>query len=95
MMLGDRSLVRVSQVEMALGIGRRSLQRLFERYIGVSPKWVLARYRMHDVVTALDEGYVGPLGELAAEHGWFDQAHFTRDFTRLVGVPPGEYRAGG
>ena len=91
-MLADRSLVRVGQVESACGLGTRSLQRLFARYVGVSPKWVLARYRMHDVVTALDEGYAGSLADLAATHGWFDQAHFTREFTRLVGVPPGEYR---
>jgi AraC-like DNA-binding protein len=91
-MLADRSLVRVGQVEGACGLGTRSLQRLFARYVGVSPKWVLARYRMHDVVTALDEGYAGSLADLAAQHGWFDQAHFTREFTRLVGVTPGEYR---
>jgi len=91
-MLADRSMVRVAQVEAACGLGTRSLQRLFARYVGVSPKWVLARYRMHDVVTALDGGYAGSLADLAAEHGWFDQAHFTREFTTLVGVPPGEYR---
>jgi AraC-like DNA-binding protein len=91
-MLADRSMVRVAQVEAASGLGTRSLQRLFARYVGVSPKWVLARYRMHDVVTALDEGYDGSLADLAARHGWFDQAHFTREFTNLVGVPPGEYR---
>ena len=58
-MLGDRTLVRVAQVEERCGIGTRTLQRLFEKYVGVSPKWVLSRYRMHDVVTALDEGYDG------------------------------------
>ena len=91
-MLADRTMVRVAQVEAASGLGTRSLQRLFARYVGVSPKWVLARYRMHDVVTALDGGYDGSLADLAARHGWFDQAHFTRELTTLVGVPPGEYR---
>jgi AraC-like DNA-binding protein len=89
--LDDRSLVRVAQVEERCGLGTRSLQRLFEKYVGVSPKWVLSRYRMHDVVTRLDEGYDGSLADLAAEHGWFDQAHFTREFTELVGVPPSTY----
>ncbi len=93
-MLGDRTLVRVAQVEERCGIGTRTLQRLFERYVGVSPKWVLSRYRMHDVVTALDEGYDGSLADLAAEYGWFDQAHFTREFTELIGVPPSDYVAG-
>ncbi len=91
-MLDDRSLLRVAEVEEQCGIGTRSLQRLFERYVGVTPKWVLSRYRMHDVVTDLDAGYGGSLADLAAKYGWFDQAHFTREFTDLVGVPPGAYQ---
>jgi AraC-like DNA-binding protein len=91
-MLDDRSLLRVGQVEEKCGVGTRSLQRLFERYVGVSPKWVLSRYRMHDVVTDLDAGYGGSLADLATKYGWFDQAHFTREFTDLVGVPPGAYQ---
>jgi AraC-like DNA-binding protein len=91
-MLDDRSLLRVAQVEQKCGLGTRTLQRLFERYVGVSPKWVLSRYRMHDVVTDLDAGYGGSLADLATKYGWFDQAHFTREFTDLVGVPPGTYQ---
>jgi AraC-like DNA-binding protein len=91
-MLVDRSLLRVAQVEEHCGVGTRTLQRLFERYVGVTPKWVLSRYRMHDVVTDLDAGYGGSLADLAAKYGWFDQAHFTREFTDLVGVPPGAYQ---
>ncbi len=91
-MLSDRSIVRVAQVEDRCDISARSLQRLFERYVGVSPKWVLARYRMHDAVSELDAGYDGTLADLAARYGWFDQAHFTREFRDLVGVPPSTYR---
>ena len=53
---------------------------------------MLARYRMHDAVTELDEGYAGTLTDLAHRYGWYDQAHFIRDFTALVGVTPGQYR---
>jgi AraC-like DNA-binding protein len=91
-MLDDRSLLRVAEVEEQCGVCTRTLQRLFERYVGVTPKWVLSRYRMHDVVTDLDAGYGGSLADLAAKYGWFDQAHFTREFTDLVGVPPGAYQ---
>lgn len=91
-MLGDRTLLRVDQVAERHDTSRRTLERLFARYLGVGPKWVLARYRMHDVVMELDAGYTGSLAELAAAHGWFDQAHFGRDFAAVVGVPPGQYR---
>lgn len=92
-MLSDRSLLRVEQVATRHATSRRSLERLFARWVGVGPKWVLARYRMHDVVTALDDGYDGSLADLAATYGWYDQAHFGRDFTALVGVAPRDYRA--
>jgi AraC-like DNA-binding protein len=94
-MLGDRSLLAVQEVSRRHGMSARSLQRLFLHYVGVGPKWVLARYRMHDVVTDLDAGYDGTLTDLAQRYGWYDQAHFTRDFVALVGVPPGEYRSQG
>src|SRR5699024_5738547 len=79
LMLHDRSLLRVADVEQRVGVGRRRLQRLFSYYVGVSPKWVLSRYRMHDVVAALDNGYQGLLTDLAATYGWYDQAHFIRE----------------
>ena len=74
------------------GLTVRTLQRLFTHYVGVGPKWVLARYRMHDAVADLDAGWDGTLTDLAVRYGWYDQAHFTRDFTALVGVTPGQYR---
>src|SRR5262249_61984222 len=47
-MLEDRSLIRVGQLTRRHGMSERTLQRLFRRYVGASPKWVLARYRLHD-----------------------------------------------
>ncbi|GAA4682128.1 helix-turn-helix domain-containing protein [Nocardioides nanhaiensis] len=92
-LLADRSLVRVQQVVEQLGVPRRRLERLFSHHLGVTPKWVLARYRMHDVVSDLDDGYDGSLADLAVRYGWYDQAHFGRDFAALVGTTPGAYRA--
>lgn len=91
-MLEDRSIVAVGELERRHSVSARTLQRDFLHYVGVGPKWVLARYRMHDVVAELDGGYEGSLSELGLRHGWYDQAHFTRDFTALVGVPPSRYR---
>jgi len=94
-MLEDRSLLRVADVAARHDLPRRRLERLFSRYVGVGAKWVLARYRMHDVLSALDGGYDGTLADLAATYGWYDQAHFARDFVALVGVTPQDYRSSG
>jgi AraC-like DNA-binding protein len=90
-MLGDRGLVRVEDVAARGALSVRSLQRLFATYVGVSPKAVLARYRLQDAAAAIDAGEVEDLAGLAASLGWFDQAHFSRDFRAVVGTTPGAY----
>ena len=90
-MIEDRTLVRVEQVAAIGGMSVRSLQRLFATFVGVSPKAVLARYRLQDAAAAIDAGTVDDLAGLAAGLGWFDQAHFSRDFRAVVGVPPSAY----
>ncbi len=66
----------------------RTLQRLFQRYVGVSPKWVLRRYRLHEAAAALAREQHRPWAEVAAELGYFDQSHFIRDFTAAIGMTP-------
>jgi AraC-like DNA-binding protein len=92
-MIGDRSLVRVDQVAALGSMSVRSLQRLFAAFVGVSPKAVLARYRLQDAAATIDAGEVDDLADLATSLGWFDQAHFSRDFRAVVGVPPSAYLA--
>jgi AraC-like DNA-binding protein len=87
----DRALVRVDQLADLAGTSVRSLQRLFATYVGVSPKAVLARYRLQDAAAAIDDGEVEDLAGLAASLGWFDQAHFSRDFRSVVGMTPSAY----
>ena len=90
-MAADRSLVRVEQVAALGATSVRSLQRSFATYVGLSPKAVLARYRLQDAAAAIDAGGVGDLAGLAASLGWFDQAHFSRDFRAVTGTTPSAY----
>ena len=76
----------------AMGVSLRTLQRLFRDYVGVSPKWVIRRYRLQEAATRLAQGLDQPLADLAASLGYFDQAHLAREFTQLFGCPPSEYQ---
>ena len=69
----------------------RRLQRLFAEYTGVSPKWVMRRARLHDAAQRADGGGEVDWALLAADLGYADQAHLTRDFTATIGVPPALY----
>ncbi|MFD8969449.1 DUF6597 domain-containing transcriptional factor [Streptomyces sp. NPDC059568] len=46
----DRTIRRVAQLAEAEGVSTRSLQRLFAAYVGVGPKWVILRYRIHEAL---------------------------------------------
>ncbi|MFF5899291.1 DUF6597 domain-containing transcriptional factor [Streptomyces argenteolus] len=84
----DRSLLRVDALARAGEMSVRSLQRLFSGYVGVSPKWVILRHRIHE---ALQRAVTDPepdWARLAGDLGYSDQAHLVRDFTATVGVPP-------
>jgi AraC-like DNA-binding protein len=89
--MADREITRVGDVADRAGVGTRRLQRLFATYVGVSPKWVIRRARLHEAVERLDEGEDLDLAFLARELGYFDQAHFARDFRDAVGRPPTAY----
>ena len=73
-----------------LGTSERSLQRLVEQRLGLGPKWLVQRRRLHDAVEALKAGTTS-LADVAADLGYTDQAHFTHDFRTVTGMTPGEF----
>lgn len=87
----DRTLLRVDQVAEAFGTGVRQLQRRFADHVGVSPKWVIQRYRLYDAAEAAAAGTDVDWARLAADLGYSDQAHLVRSFTRSIGTPPDTY----
>lgn len=91
LIVSDRSITRVDDVVDRFGVGKRTLQRLFSDYVGVTPKWVIQRYRLHDAADRLADSDDINVAALAQDLGYFDQAHFVRDFKAIVGKPPAEY----
>ncbi|MET9656457.1 helix-turn-helix domain-containing protein [Streptomyces sp. NPDC006510] len=84
----DRTVRRVDELARIEGLSSRSLQRLFAAYVGVGPKWVILRYRIHEALERAEADPQVDWAALAAELGYSDQAHLIRDFTATVGVPP-------
>lgn len=89
--VSDREIVRVEDVADRLNLNKRTLQRIFNKYVGVSPKWVIRRYRLHEAADRLAEGGAVNWPEMALDLGYFDQAHFIKDFKAVVGKAPAEY----
>lgn len=70
----------------------RQLERAFARYLGIAPKTVARILRFQRAMRALMRDPGGPLADVAADAGYFDQAHFVRDFRRMTGGVPRGYR---
>jgi AraC-like DNA-binding protein len=87
----ERGILKVQDLVDRYGLNLRTLQRLFARYVGVSPKWVIQRYRLLEAAAQLATGESISQVELALSLGYSDQAHFIRDFKSMVGVSPAAY----
>jgi AraC-like DNA-binding protein len=79
---------RVAEVAARFALAPRTLQRLFAAHVGARPKQVLQRFRTQHATDQLaaDDGV--KLARLAADLGYFDQAHFVQDFRAATGRPP-------
>jgi AraC-like DNA-binding protein len=89
----DPSLSRARELAEQVGVSVRTLERICRRYVGVGPKWVLRRYRVHEACERIAAGGAPSWSSLALELGYCDQAHFIRDFRSQVGRTPVEYAA--
>ncbi len=77
--------MRVEELASALGCSRRHLVNRFAADVGAPPKLAARLIRFETVRRRLGSA---PLARLAAECGFADQAHLSREFTALAGVPP-------
>jgi AraC-like DNA-binding protein len=86
----DPGLTQVGDLAERCGVTVRQLQRLFTGHVRVGAKWVIRRYRIHEAADRARDHAVN-WADLAADLGYADQAHFTRDFSAAVGTTPTRY----
>jgi len=91
--LEEPGIKTVDDLVRRTGIGKRSLQRIFSEYVGINPKWVIRRYRLHELIERLNSGESMDWAQLALELGYFDQAHLINDFRSVIGYSPTHYQS--
>ncbi len=88
----DPGVLRVRDAAERIGVSVRTAQRLARRYVGVSPGAMIRRRRLQETAERLRDDPTLDLATLAAELGYSDQAHLTRDFRSTLGSTPDRYR---
>jgi AraC-like DNA-binding protein len=92
-LLHDRFLERIDLLDLAreLGVDPQRLSVSFRAAFGVSPGTSQRRLCLDWAARQLIESEL-PIGTVALRAGFYDQAHFTRQFRRHTGETPGAYR---
>jgi len=90
---GNNGVVTVAAVADHFAVSERSLQHLFQTYVGVGVKWAIMRARFLEVTKYARAQEKPDWVAIAAEFGYSDQPHFVNDFKRLVGQSPAQYLA--
>lgn len=87
----ERGGVSVEWLSRLSGISRQHLARKFRQQVGVSPKQFCRYARFHGL---LNYAYTTPQADwaaLAAEFGYYDQAHLIAEFKEFTGLTPGQF----
>ena len=82
---------RLAEVARAVDLHPVYLGQLFTREIRQTLGDFVNDLRVRAAAEALSSGSI-PLAEIAIENGFYDQSHFSRTFSRKVGVSPGAFR---
>jgi AraC-like DNA-binding protein len=91
-LLETRGAVPIGALADELGWSRRHLAASFREQVGLPPKAIARLLRFERAAELLRQPGALDLGRLALDCGYYDQAHFNRDFREFSGTTPSEYR---
>ncbi|MFB7825321.1 AraC family transcriptional regulator [Streptomyces hydrogenans] len=85
--------IPVGSLALAAGVSTTTLAAQFKAHVGVTPKKVARMYRFAQLIRSVDAQHAVDWADLALTAGYFDQAHFGKEFKDFTGRTPTEYLA--
>ncbi len=89
-MIYHDSIDKVDEIATQLSITPTTLRNAFREHIGVSPKELIKITRLYKAIQ-FQENQTATLTQLSYELGYFDQAHFIKEFKKYMGMAPKDY----
>jgi AraC-like DNA-binding protein len=86
-----RGQIAIGALAQEIGWSRKHLVAQFRAQIGLPPKVMARVLRFRAAVARLEQADEDGMAAIAADCGYFDQAHFINDFRRFAGIAPSEY----
>ena len=88
LILGKRGMITIEKVAETLNVGDRHLRRLFSQRLGINPKLFARIKRFQYVNLCLTQNETLDWQEFLDDGGFYDQAHFIKDFVAFCGKAP-------
>lgn len=85
--------LKLDELVSYLNVSARRLRALFALNIGISPKYFLRLSRFNQTAREVATNQTKSLTEIACDYGYFDQAHFIREFREFGQLSPKRFRA--
>lgn len=87
----SKGTVSISEIIKDIGKSYRQIERLFKVYMGMTPKQYARIIRVENARYLLKNNINQSCTEIGELSGFYDQAHFIREFKSIVGMPPRKY----
>ncbi|MES2555954.1 MAG: helix-turn-helix transcriptional regulator [Bacteroidota bacterium] len=84
-------ITSVDELAQQQTIGKRALERRFQQTVGLSPKLFARIVRFNYALQLIDKRDFSNFTTVAYEGGFYDQAHFIKDFYDFTGLNPKQY----
>ncbi len=90
--IANNDFESIGQLAVKLDISNKKLERIFNRYVGITAKRLSRITRLQKVVTKIGGKQTVGWADLAYSFGYFDQSHFIKDFKDFSGLTPKAFK---
>ncbi|WP_181369476.1 helix-turn-helix domain-containing protein [Flavobacterium album] len=90
-LLQNEGTISIDKLADELSIGKRQLERKFIAAVGLSPKFLSRIIRFQNTLQLIEKKEFISFTNVAYDGGFYDQAHFIKDFKEFTGLNPKQY----
>lgn len=91
-MLTAMENVKVQELAERTGYSARYINMILDEYTGLNPKTFEKIIKVQNAIQMINHHQEEHLAQVGVDAGYFDQAHFTREFKKQIAMTPAEYR---
>ncbi|MEM8528290.1 MAG: helix-turn-helix domain-containing protein [Bacteroidota bacterium] len=88
----NKGLISVQKLANSLNTNYKSLDRWFNKKVGVSPKRFIQLTRFKCILDEIEQAQCPDWMQIVADYDFHDQAHFIKEFKQFAGVTPTQFR---